>query len=64
MGFGVKPVSDLQKKAEAKKNIKEDVDILQISQEELIRLFIEYNIPVARETVIAIKQHPMFLLKK
>ena len=59
MGFGVKPITNLQEKFAV-----DERQVLQITRENLINLFIAYNIPVARETVNAIKQHPVFFIKK
>ena len=38
--------------------------MLQITQEELINLLIKYKIPVVRDTIIAIKQQPIFYVEK
>lgn len=62
MGFGVKPITNLQEKT--KQFTVDESQVLQITREDLINLFIAYNIPVARETVNAIKQHPVFFIKK
>ena len=62
MGFGVKPITNLQEKTKQFKV--DESQILQITRENLINLLIAYNIPVARETVNAIKQHPVFFIKK
>ena len=76
MGFGVKSITNLQKdcnkpetyKKELKKEVKieekKDIEMLQITQEELINLLIKYKIPVVRDTIIAIKQQPIFYVEK
>lgn len=80
MGFGVKSITNLQKesitnlqkdgkkpetyKKEVKIEEKKDIEILQITQEELINLLIKYKIPVVRDTIIAIKQQPIFYVEK
>lgn len=76
MGFGVKSITNLQKdgkkpetyKKEVKKEVKieekKDIEMLQITQEELINLLIKYKIPVVRDTIIAIKQQPIFYVEK
>ena len=52
-------------KKELKKEVKnKDIEMLQITQEELINLLIKYKIPVVRDTVIAIKQQPIFYVEK
>lgn len=72
MGFGVKSITNLQKegkkqgtyKKEVKIEERKDIEMLQITQEELINLLIKYNIPVVRDTIITIKQHPIFYVEK
>ena len=76
MGFGVKSITNLQKdgnkpetyKKELKKEVKieekKDIEMLQITQEELINLLIKYKIPVVRDTIISIKQQPIFYVEK
>lgn len=80
MGFGVKSITNLQKesitnlqkdgnkpetyKKEVKIEEKKDIEMLQITQEELINLLIKYKIPVVRDTIIAIKQQPIFYVEK
>lgn len=52
-------------KKELKKEVKnKDIEMLQITQEELINLLIKYKIPVVRDTIIAIKQQPIFYVEK
>ena len=51
-------------KKEVKIEEKKDIEMLQITQEELINLLIKYKIPVVRDTVIAIKQQPIFYVEK
>ena len=55
-------------KKEVKKEIKieekKDIEMLEITQEELINLLIKYKIPVVRDTIIAIKQQPIFYVEK
>ena len=72
MGFGVKSITNLQKdgnkpetyKKEVKIEEKKDIEMLQVTQEELINLLIKYKIPVVRDTIIAIKQQPIFYVEK
>ena len=51
-------------KNEVKIEEKKDIEMLQITQEELINLLIKYKIPVVRDTIIAIKQQPIFYIEK
>lgn len=51
-------------KKEVKIEEKKDIEMLQITQEELINLLIKYKIPVVRDTIIAIKQQPIFYVEK
>lgn len=51
-------------KNEIKIEEKKDIEMLQITQEELINLLIKYKIPVVRDTIIAIKQQPIFYVEK
>lgn len=51
-------------KNEVKIEEKKDIEMLQITQEELINLLIKYKIPVVRDTIIAIKQQPIFYVEK
>ena len=51
-------------KKEVKIEEKKDIEMLQITQEELINLLIKYKIPVVRDTIIAIKQQPIFYIEK
>ena len=50
-------------KKEVKIEEKKDIEMLQITQEELINLLIKYKIPVVRDTIIAIKQQPIFYVE-
>lgn len=51
-------------KNEIKIEEKKDIEMLEITQEELINLLIKYKIPVVRDTIIAIKQQPIFYVEK
>ena len=51
-------------KKEVKIEEKKDIEMLQITQEELINLLIKYKIPVVRDTIIAIKQQSIFYVEK
>lgn len=51
-------------KKEVKIEEKKDIEMLQITQEELINLLIKYKIPVVRDTIIVIKQQPIFYVEK
>lgn len=51
-------------KKEVKIEEKKDIEMLEITQEELINLLIKYKIPVVRDTIIAIKQQPIFYVEK
>ena len=62
---GNKPETYKKKlKKEVKIEEKKDIEMLQITQEELINLLIKYKIPVVRDTIIAIKQQPIFYVEK
>ena len=50
-------------KKEVKIEEKKDIEMLQITQEELINLLIKYKLPVVRDTIIAIKQQPIFYVE-
>lgn len=54
----------IEVKNEVKIEEKKDIEMLQITQEELINLLIKYKIPVVRDTIIAIKQQPIFYVEK
>lgn len=63
MGFGVKSIDSLQKKADTTKQ--ESVkNMMQITREQLVNLFVTYKIPVAKETVKAIQRYSAFYVKK
>ena len=62
---GNKPETNKKElKKEVKIEEKKDIEMLQITQEELINLLIKYKIPVVRDTIIAIKQQPIFYVEK